>query len=257
MKLTPLVLSASLAFGLAAVSNVAAAQSPVAPEVHPALAPAQTSGSVARYILGPAGHVRGLQLADGAVVWVHGPEGDALAQRVPVGQTVRVEGLATQGAPTRVFLHATLRGTDGTVLVAPSPMAEGQGHGAWRAAHEGAVGPEGETRRERFAARIAALPEYSTGGAVSTVLAGPRGFVRGLLLANNTTVMLPRELSRELTQHGVHSGDAVRVSGHGGSFPLGSSVLAERVTLSDGTTLTAPAVPSAVPAVPPEAPAGR
>ncbi len=252
MKLASLALSASMVLGLAAVAEAQSPPQAGAEAPRPAFTPTQTTGPVARYILGPAGHVRGFQLANGAVVWVHGHEGDALAQRVPVGQSVRVEGFVIQGAPTTVIHRPTIQASDGTTLVTAPPMPPGGFRGPREpGGREAGEGHEGHMHgmMEHRLERLEAMPQYSANGTVQTVLQGPRGGIHGLLLANNTAVFFPRPISEGLRAHGVQPGQVVRVNGRGGAFPLGASVLAEQVTLADGTTLSAP-LPAA-PAAPP------
>jgi hypothetical protein len=39
--------------------------------------------------------------------------------------------------------------------------------------------------------------------------------------------------------HGIKSGDAIQVTGRGGKYPQGVSILAESVTFGDGKTVSA------------------
>jgi hypothetical protein len=165
MKLASFALSASLALSMAAIAPLASAQNVAAPtDFRAQLSPAQSSSTVARYIVGPEGHVRGIQLADGALVWIHGRgEGDALAPRLPVGQTVHVEGMVHTGSPTVNFFHATIRGADGTVLLAPRAVGPEGGAAGERAQWGHGRGAERdparmEERRARMAAHLQSLP---------------------------------------------------------------------------------------------------
>jgi hypothetical protein len=67
-----------------------------------------------------------------------------------------------------------------------------------------------------------------------------RGHIHGVLLSNNTTVTFTHAVSEQLSQRGVRVGEPLRISGRGGAFPLGASVIAEQVTLGDGTAVTGP-----------------
>ncbi len=93
--------------------------------------PVTASGNLARMMIGPGGHVRGLVLDNGTVVMLHGPGGDELATRVRVGQPLRIEGFTRPGSAGFIG-RATVRSADGTVLHAPpaGPMGPGaMGHG--------------------------------------------------------------------------------------------------------------------------------
>jgi hypothetical protein len=253
-KLTSVALTAALALGFGSLAP-AFAQAPAQQQQQqqrpgrPEFAPTQASGAVARYIVGPMGNVRGFVLDNGAVVMTHG-HGDALAQQVRVGQSVRVEGFANPSAP-RLIRRATVYGANGAVLIAaPARPAEGfhrghRGHGGQEGhgrhgRHERGEGRRGGEFREQMRARLAQLPARTANGTVQTVLAGPRGGVRALLLADGTSVFLHPHLSRELRQRGVQSGESVRVAGRGAVYPQGTSMIAERIQFADGTSVSAP-----------------
>jgi hypothetical protein len=97
-------------------------------------------------------------------------------------------------------------------------------------------------RQERLA-RFAQLAPQTANGAVQAVLAGPRGGVHGLILTDGTSVFFRGPIAHALHQRGIHPGDTVRVTGRGGVYPQGRSVLAEQLSFADGTVVNAP-VPS-------------
>lgn len=246
---------ASLFLGLAtAVASVPALAQPAgpqgqAPQQQPApMAQVTVSGTVAHYIVGPAGHVRAIALMDGTVVWLHGRSGDLLTPQLPVGNAVRVEGLAAPGRPMQIR-HASVYAANGALLVAASspmqqqPGAQGQQqpggmHGRWRQMDPAAR----QARRAEMQARLAQLPARSAQGTVQTVITGRRGMVRGLLLSDGTSVFLRGPLAHALAQRGVRVGESVRAAGRGNAYPQGASVLAEQLTFADGTVVTAPVV---------------
>jgi hypothetical protein len=249
----------ALALALAlATSSVAAQSVPAAPGLAPSARPApvatQAAGNLARFIVGPGGRVRGIVLHQGTVALLPPRAGAALAQSMGLGVPLRVEGLAHPGATPAVIFRATIRAADGTVLFAPPPGApDAPGHfddgdehpglrrgGPWGAFGGGMGGGPGGR-----AARLGALPPQRVSGAVQQVIAGPRGRVRMLLLANQTTVTLPRQLVEALAQRGVRVGEVVQVSGRGTATPQGTGLVAEQLTFADGTRFAAdPAAPA-------------
>jgi len=254
-----MIFSASLVLGSAAVANAQVPQGPAvgqpAPFMGQPLTPAQSSGTITRFIVGPNGGVRGFQLQNGTVVMVPPREGAALVQRARIGQSVQVQGFSQPGTTPAVIRRATVTAADGSVLAeaptfgAPGAAGEPQGHmrhgrmGHGGVGH-GGMGHGGMHRMERFAA----LPTTSASGTVQTVLAGPRGHVHALLLSNNTTVMIPRPMAMAMGARHVRVGENIRASGRGGAFAQGNSVLAESLTFGDGTTVNAPL--AAAPTVP-------
>jgi hypothetical protein len=276
MKLSHLVLSLSLTLGAAsaAAQNVPpAAANPSA--ARPAPVAAQAAGNLARYIVGPGGRVRGFALNNGTVVMLPPRAGGDFAQRVAVGVPLRVEGFSLPGAASPVIFRATVRGVDGTVLVAApqGPMGGpgAGGHGPWMrrgmgGGHEGMRGGMHGGRRGgghggmhgdpgARAARFAAMPQQSVRGTVQQVINGPRGNVRTLLLSNNVTVFVPHEMTAQVTPRGVRVGETVQAVGRGTATPQGTGVLAEQITFGDGTRFTAVLnAPGAAPGAPPAAP---
>jgi len=75
---------------------------------------------------------------------------------------------------------------------------------------------------------------------VQQVLTNARGRVFGLLLSNGASVAFAPRFGRELAAHGVRSGEAVQVHGHGGTWRTGVSMLAEQITFADGSMLAKP-----------------
>lgn len=264
MKHTLSILTLSL-LSLAAVPAFAqsapGAEAPMAHGDFPAPTAATASGPIARYIVGPMGHVRGLQLRDGTLVMLPRHGGETLPQQAAVGQTVRVEGLSHAGNGARVIFHSTVRNASGTVLVeAPAlpPGGFGRGHHGPGGDHDGdgdahehggmgfghghhgggmhGGGMHGGMRGRGMHGAMAQLPEQTVTGAVQTVVAGPRGGVHMILLANNTTVFVPRPLARSFGARTISAGETLRVTGHGGAYPQGTSVVAQQITFADGTT---------------------
>ncbi|MBL8604806.1 MAG: hypothetical protein JNK72_22960 [Myxococcales bacterium] len=220
---------------------------------------ARASGVVGRYLVGPFGHTRGLQLRDGTVVLFGRHGSDDVSGRLAVGSAVQVEGFRFAGQ-SGVIHHASLRLADGTEVLASRRMGppgaegatEGRGEGrrGWFGRHgrgagaeggphhgrEGADGAGHEGLRARMAERFNSLAPMTTNGRVSAVVGGPHGRAHLLVLEDGTTVMLGPQLSGD---HTFAAGETLRVEGRGGAYPQGRSVLAQRVILGDGTVLAA------------------
>ncbi len=250
MKTSPLALALSFALSLGLAAPAWAQNAPAAPEApaaqHTPPVPAQTSGNLARFVVGPGGRVRALVLDNGAVVMVPPRASDDLAQRVRVGQAVRAEGLSRPGAGSQVIFRATVRNASGQVIAEPPALPQGAAPGALHGRmhgrmmgrmHGGMMGHGGFAQAR--AARLAAMPSQAVNGTVQQVLSGPRGGVRALLLANNATVYVPRPMMAQLRQRGVRVGESVRASGHGTATAQGTGLVADQLAFGDGTTLTA------------------
>src|SRR6266540_4109688 len=117
--LAPFVLAGTASLGLVTAFNVPTAFSQPAPEAaHPALSQIQKSGTVARYVVGPMGHVHGFVLSDGTLVRLGGRHDEDPSARITLGQTVNVQGFAPPGT-SGVIVRATVYGPDGSVLAQP------------------------------------------------------------------------------------------------------------------------------------------
>jgi hypothetical protein len=129
---------ASLALALVAVVGSAFAQQPPAPSPEDRGAwaghrgqpgprgerqAAEASGTIARFVEGREGRVRGFVLADGTTVRTRRG-----AEALRVGQAVRVSGFTFANAPERMIFRATVRDASGNVLLEPPARGEGRGH---------------------------------------------------------------------------------------------------------------------------------
>jgi hypothetical protein len=188
--------------------------------------PVNVSGEVARYLVGPLGHVRGFLLKDGTVVMVHDEAGEAMAKVVPVGQTVRVEGVSPADSGGKmIFRAAVYTQKQGQVVTPPARGARGGGD----------VTAERKDRRGELKEELEKLPEASANGTVEAVISGRHGRSIGLVLRDGTTVFFRHSLAKALTERGIKVGDEIQSSGKGATYPLGASVLAGSITFKDGT----------------------
>lgn len=254
----------SLAALPAGAQNAPAAMSSAqAPAGRPALQPTSLTDTVVRYVVGPMGRARGVVLSHGTVVFTHAGRGQDLASLVPVGTTIRVDGMINPAAPQTVY-HATLSNTAGAVLVQPPAFGRGpQGPmmQPGQPAPQGPMmqpGPQGTTggwhghrgqggfgHREQLRARIEALPVLQVRGTVQSLLTGPRGHAHGALLSDGSTVYFRGPLAHAAAQHGLRVGDALTVQGHGTQGPQGSGLVATQLTFADGAVATLPPPPVA------------
>ncbi len=191
--------------------------------------PVTVVSEVARYVVGPLGHVRGFLLKDGTAVMVHGAAGDAMAKDIPVGQSVRVEGWSPASSGGKAVMHASVFGPRGQVVTPPARGAAPYDPTARRAEW-------GERREE-----IARLPDASANGTVQTVIVGHRGKPVAVVLADGTSVFLRHGLAKEVMARGIRVGDQIQSSGKGATYPLGASVVVSSITFADGTHFEAPA----------------
>jgi hypothetical protein len=199
--------------------------------VRPALAEVHPTGTVSRYIVGPAGHVRGFMLQNGTVVFT-GRAGDAMAANVAVGQTVQVDGKASPSS-SNVVLRAKVYGPHGAVA-APSGGGGGGG-GNWKNLDAEQRKERRAERRERWNEELAKLPAASLDGTVQTVIAGRKGRTRSVILSNGANVVLERSLSRALDGRTIKVGEVIHASGKGGTYKNGAAIEATELTFSDGT----------------------
>jgi len=205
-------------------TNVQVADTQVAPQrgAHQGT-PAKVSGVVARYVIGPLGHVRGFLLKDGTFVKVPREGGDALVKAVPVGQTVSVEGVSPVSGGGKKIMRASVYGQHGLVLAAPAK-------GEWKRDREAR-----KTERETMRAEIQKLPAASANGTVESVVMGRRGKPEAIILDNGTSVFLSHSLARAVTSRGIRVGDRIQVEGKGATYAAGASLVIKSITFADGT----------------------
>jgi hypothetical protein len=199
------------------------------------------------------GRVHAVVLDSGKIVML-GRHGDRAAQSLGVGARIQVQGYASAQAPNTI-LGATVRDASGTVLVQPNPrmiqrltQPAGQpgafaGHGrGWmhrghRPGMQGQHGPRG--RLAMMQQRMAQLPQRNASGTIQTVLVGPRGHIRGVLLQDGTSVTFNRSISQAATQQRLAAGQTLSVQGRGDQYARGVALFAERVTFANGQTAAA------------------
>lgn len=121
---------------------------------------------------------------------------------------------------------------------------EGRDHarGEHQGRRHGGQGPQaqghrgGQGQRGAMMARIAQMPARSAQGTVQTLIAGPRGHVRAVLLNDGTTVTFDRQIAQAAQAQGLAVGQVLRVQGHGEQYARGVAVMAQSVTFANGVT---------------------
>ncbi len=260
-----LTLGATLALGsvIAWAQTAPVAQPTQAQPAPVAFSAATTQGAITRFVLGPMGRVHAVVLDSGKIVML-GHHGDRAAQSLSIGSRIQVQGYASAQAPNTI-MGATVRDASGNVVVQPNPrmlqrftqqpgaagaqQPGGWGHHGGRGMHrghgrhqqggpgaQGAQGPQG--RRAMMQQRMASLPQRNASGTVQTLLVGPRGHIRGVLLQDGTSVTFDRSLSQAATQQRLAVGQTLAVQGRGDQYARGVALFAERVTFANGQSAT-------------------
>jgi hypothetical protein len=186
------------------------------------------AGEVAKYVVGPLGHVRGFLLKDGTAVVLHGASGDTMAKDVPLGQSVRVEGWSPASSAGKAVMRAAVYGQQGQIV---SPPARGERGEAGR---EERMEARKEERKE-LRSELERLPEAGANGTVQAIIPGHRGKTMAVVLSDGTSVFLRRSLAKAVMARGIRVGDQIQSSGRGATYPLGASVLATSLTFADGS----------------------
>jgi hypothetical protein len=233
MKVFSSVILASIltALSVPAFADASVPQNAAEAGARPQLAEVHPSGTVSRYIVGPAGHVRGFMLQDGTVVFT-GRRGDKMAADVAVGQTVRIDGRTAAGAPN-VVLRAKVFGPHGEIT---NPAGEGGGNRAqWKSLDPAQRKELRQERRQKRMEELAKLPPTSLDGTVQTVLTGRKGNPRALILSNGSNVVLEHSLTHAMNGAAIKPGDVIHASGKGGTYKNGASIEASELTLANGT----------------------
>lgn len=274
-KLTLRRIAVSLALGATLALGGAVAWAQSAPVAQPAqgrqhtpIAFSATSaqGAISRFVLGPMGRVQGVVLDSGKIVML-GRHGDRAAQSLGLGARIQVQGYASAQSPNTI-MGATVRDASGNVLVQPNPrmiqrftqqpgaqggpgaqqpggfghgrrgMHAGRGFGHGRRGMQGGPGAQGgQGRMAMMRQHMATLPQRTASGTVQTLLVGPRGNIRGVLLQDGTSVAFDRSLSQAAAQQSLAVGQRLAVQGRGDQYARGVALFAERVTFANGQTV--------------------
>lgn len=160
-----------------------------------------------RYLLDAHGHVRGLLLKDGSLV--HAPEAAVRDTSMKAGDALKIEAHAKTTGSVTSYGRALVK-KNGTVVVDATKKVE----------------------RGEKAKSTGKLAELSASGKIAFFLYGHKGVVNGVVLADGTVAHAGKGAS--LDEYKLKVGDAVTVSGKGGSYALGRSLKLESIKLPNG-----------------------
>ncbi len=160
-----------------------------------------------RYVLDAHGHVRALLLKDGSLV--HAPEAAVRDTSMKAGDALKIEAHAKATGGVTLYGRALVK-KNGVVVVDATKKVE---HGE----HVKSTGK---------------LGDLSATGKISFFLYGHKGAVNGVVLADGTVAHAGKGAS--LDEYKLKIGDAVTVSGKGGSYALGRALKLESIKLPNG-----------------------
>jgi len=166
-----------------------------------------------RWLLTPNGKIGGILLDNGGIVRVHH---DAVKDTsLKSGDALHVDG-KSKGNNLMVHAKITKGPLPGTVVVDDTaPHAKGAGKG-----NKGTAG----------------LVDLTTSSKVSQLFVGHHGKVAALILDDGTVAYAPHK--SDLATFSLKKGDAVTVSGKGGTYALGRALVIKTIKLPSGDTKT-------------------
>jgi hypothetical protein len=180
-----------------------------------------------RWLLSPRGEISGMLLEDGALVMIPPHAAKELKPAaLAKGDAVHVEGFTKEGSG--VYAFASVKKGDQVVIAAPQ-KPDGE-KGGFRK-HEGGRKHDGEGRKHE-GKNLEGLADVSATGKVLAVLPGRHGNARGYVLEDGTVAYVHAK-GQDL---GVKKGDAITVTGKGGNYELGTSLVVKKITLANGET---------------------
>ncbi len=196
----------------------------------------------ARWLPTPNGKIAGMVLDNGSIVNLH-PEAIADASSLKAGDAVRVEGVQKEG----VFKFASVSKDGNVVAKAPElerllrsgetkhhgkKLGHHKNKGEWKHGDKAAFAEKIEKMKAKHAQELASLGDVTGTGTIETVLPGRHGSVHGFILSDGTVAYLPHHSG--LGDLELKKGDAITVSGKGGSYEIGKSMIIQSVTLPSG-----------------------
>ncbi len=157
-----------------------------------------------RYVLDPHGRVRALLLKDGSLV--HAPEGAVRDTSMRAGDALKIEAHARAVSGVTLYGRALVK-KNGVVVVDATQKVE-------------------QTKAK------GKLTDVSASSNVSYFLYGPKGHIRGVVLADGTSAHAGK--GALLDEYKLKKGDAVTLTGKGGSYALGRAMRIETIKLPNG-----------------------
>ncbi len=168
-------------------------------------------GKFSRFLLSPHGEIRGLLLDNGGIVHVH--PSAVRDTSLKAGDAVKIEGF---GKPGHWFgAKVTKNGAVVVEKVAGKPGKPGKGEKK-----------KGDKKSK------GALSAITSTGTVTTLLEGRKGKIHGVVMSDGTVAYAGHK--GDLGALGIKKGDALTLTGKGGSYALGRAMKIEEVMLPSG-----------------------
>jgi hypothetical protein len=158
-----------------------------------------------RYLLDAHGHVHGLLLKDGSVV--HAPEATVHDTSMKAGDALKIEAHAKSVAGVTLYGRALVK-KNGAVVVDATQKVE----------HTKQTGGK--------------LADFTSSSTITYFLYDRKGEIRGLVLADGTVAHAGK--GAKLDDYKLKKGDAVTITGKGGSYALGRAMRIETIKLPSG-----------------------
>lgn len=178
------------------------------------LAAVTVDAKFSRFLVHPDGKIGAILLDNGVLVMVH-PD-SVRDTSLKAGDAIHVEAkVKTKGAGPLVYVRAKI--TKGSVVVVDDTAHHGKGKGKGK-------GNQG------------ALVDVTVSSKVSSMFVGPHGKVRGIILDDGTAAWAPHH--QNLATYSLKKGDAITVTGKGGNYALGRSLVIKTIKLPSGDVKT-------------------
>lgn len=159
-----------------------------------------------RWLITPHGKIDGMLLDGGSIVLVHP---DAVRDSsLKAGDAIHLDAKARGTGGATVYVRAKV--TKGTAVVVDDTAKH----------QKGAKGNQGT------------LTDLSVSSKVGSLFVGPKGKVRGVILDDGTIAYAPHH--QDLGTFSLKKGDAISVTGKGGSYALGRALVIKTLKLPNG-----------------------
>lgn len=173
---------------------------------------ASVDAKFGRWLITPHGKIDGMLLDSGSIVVVHP---DAVRDSsLKAGDAIHLDARAKGNGAPIVYVHAKV--TKGTAVVVDDTAKHQKGQ-------KGGAGTTG-------------LSDLTVSSKVSSFFVGPKGKVRGVILDDGTIAYGPHHT--DLGTYSLKKGDAISVTGKGGSYALGRALVIKTLKLPNGDVKT-------------------
>lgn len=225
-------------------------------------AASQIDAKFSRWLVSPTGKVRGMLLDDGSLVHVRGKDLDTT--KLTAGDAVHVDGMAIEKDAHKVYLFAGVTKGSEAIVQKPehaSKMMGKEGFFGWKKPAAGVEAPAGEKAengdvaeaekgkhhgkgkhagkhhkgehkgegwKKHHEEEMSKLETLSVEGTVADILPARHG--KALLLSDGSLAYVKHDAKLD-----VKKGDAVKITGKGGTYPAGKALFVQTAVLPSGT----------------------